>query len=212
MTIHTTTALVPVAVAPLPSTLAVDIEKASALAREEKAKGTRKLYGIDFRIWTEWCAQRGASALPATAESVAAFLASEVERGIHPSTLGHRVAAIRYFHKIAGHAPPTDDERVKATMRGARRVVTAAAKRKAPATSERVISMALGSGDRLKDLRDRALLLLGFAGAFRRSELVALNVEDLAADAGGLRIHIRHSKTDQEGQGATIAVVKGSIA
>lgn len=72
--------------------------------------------------------------------------------------------------------------------------------------------MTFGSGDRLKDLRDRALLLLGFAGAFRRSELVALNVEDLEADAAGLKIHIRHSKTDQEGAGATIAVVKGSIA
>jgi integrase len=94
----------------------------------------------------------------------------------------------------------------------ARRVVGTAPTRKAPATSERVISMAIGSGDRLKDLRDRALLLLGFAGAFRRSELVALNVEDLEADAAGLKIHIRHSKTDQEGHGATIAVVSGSIA
>jgi integrase len=114
--------------------------------------------------------------------------------------MGHRVAAI------------PDDERVKATMRGAQRVARAAPVRKAPATSERVISMAVGTGDRLKSLRDRALLLLGFAGAFRRSELVALNVEDLEADAAGLRIHIRHSKTDQEGLGATIAVVKGSIA
>jgi site-specific recombinase XerD len=211
MTIHQTTALVPIAPA-LPSTLALDVEKASALAREEKAKGTRKLYATDFRIWTAWCAQRGASALPATAESVAAFLACQFEQGISPSTLGHRIAAIRYFHKIGGYDPPTDDERVKATMRGARRVVGTAPTRKAPATSERVISMAIGSGDWLKDLRDRAVLLLGFAGAFRRSELVALNVEDLEADAAGLKIYIRHSKTDQEGHGATIAVVRGSIA
>jgi hypothetical protein len=56
MTIHQTTALVPVAPA-LPSCLALDVEKASALAREEKAKGTRKLYSTDFRIWTVWCAQ-----------------------------------------------------------------------------------------------------------------------------------------------------------
>jgi integrase len=56
------------------------------------------------------------------------------------------------------------------------------------------------------------LLLLGFAGAFRRSELVALNVEDIEADAAGVKILIHHSKTDQEGVGATIAVVKGSIA
>jgi integrase len=64
----------------------------------------------------------------------------------------------------------------------------------------------------LRGLRDRALLLLGFAGAFRRSELVALDVADLDFCDGGLRVIIRKSKTDQEGQGATIAIVAGSIA
>jgi site-specific recombinase XerD len=61
----------------------------------------------------------------------------------------------------------------------------------------------------LKGLRDRAILLLGFAGAFRRSELVALNVEDLEFCDGGLRVSIRKSKTDQEGLGTTIAIVPG---
>jgi integrase len=75
-----------------------------------------------------------------------------------------------------------------------------------------IISMALGTGDGLKAIRDRAILLLGFAGAFRRSELVALDVEDVAECETGLRITIRHSKTDQEGEGATIAIVRGSIA
>jgi integrase len=72
--------------------------------------------------------------------------------------------------------------------------------------------MALGTGDNLKALRDRALLLLGFAGAFRRSELVALDCEDIEECETGLRITIRHSKTDQEGAGRTLAVVRGSIA
>lgn len=72
--------------------------------------------------------------------------------------------------------------------------------------------MALGIGDGLKGIRDRALLLLGFAGAFRRSELVALDCEDMEENETGLKITIRHSKTDQEGKGATIAVVRGSIA
>jgi site-specific recombinase XerC len=64
----------------------------------------------------------------------------------------------------------------------------------------------------LKGLRDRALLLLGFAGAFRRSELVALDVEDLEPCEAGLRVRIRRSKTDQEGVGTTIAIVAGSVA
>jgi site-specific recombinase XerD len=72
--------------------------------------------------------------------------------------------------------------------------------------------MALVPGDGLKAIRDRALLLLGFAGAFRRSELVAVNVEDLEEADAGLKVIIRRSKTDQEGQGATIAILKGSVA
>jgi site-specific recombinase XerD len=195
-----------------PALPAADIEKAADLARHEKAKATQRAYRTDFEIFRGWCARRGVSALPAASESVAAFLASEVEKGVRPSTIGRRVAAIRYAHKIAGHAVPTDDERVKATVRGIRRTLGTAPRKKAPATAERIISMALGTGDGLKGLRDRALLLLGFAGAFRRSELVALDCEDIEQCETGIKITIRHSKTDQEGQGAVIAIVRGSIA
>jgi len=72
--------------------------------------------------------------------------------------------------------------------------------------------MALAAGDDMKGLRDRALLLIGFAGAFRRSEIVALNMEDLEESELGFKVTIRHSKTDQEGAGQTIAIVRGSVA
>jgi site-specific recombinase XerD len=201
-----------VAVAPVPALLASDLDRAVELARQEKAKATRRAYGSDFEIFRAWCADRDINSLPATPESVAAFLANEVERGIRPSTIGRRVASICYAHKLAGHPVPTDDERVKATVRGIRRTQGTAARKKAPATAERVIAMALGTGDGLKGMRDRALLLLGFAGAFRRSELVALDCEDIEVCETGLRIIIRRGKTDQEGQGATIAIVRGSVA
>jgi integrase len=97
-------------------------------------------------------------------------------------------------------------------MRGIRRSLGTAPRKKAPATPERIISMALAAGDDMKGLRDRALLLIGFAGAFRRSELVALNVEDLEESELGFRVTIRHSKTDQESAGQTIAIVRGSVA
>jgi integrase len=142
---------------------------------------------------------------------VVPFLAHDVENGTRPSTLGRRVAAIRYAHKLAGHPAPTDDERVKATMRGIRRSLGTAPRKKAPATAERIISMALAAGDDMKGLRDRALLLIGFAGAFRRSELVALNLEDLEESELGFRVTIRQSKTDQEGAGQTTAIVRGSV-
>ena len=215
MTVDQRAALLPIvsaSTASLPACLTADVEKAADLARQEKAKATRRAYRSDFEIFQAWCAGRGVSALPATPETVAAFLACEVERGIRPSTMGRRVAAVRYAHKLAGHRVPTDDERVKATVRGIRRTLGTAPRKKAPATVERVIAMTVGTGDGLKGLRDRALLLLGFAGAFRRSELVGLDCEDIQECETGLRVTIRRGKTDQEGQGATIAIVRGLIA
>jgi site-specific recombinase XerD len=196
----------------LPTTLAPDLTRAAEWAREEKAAATRRAYRSDFRIFRAWCQNRAISALPAAPEAVAAFLAHDVETGSRASTLGRRVAAIRYAHKLAGHPVPTDDERVKATMRGIRRSLGTAPRKKAPATAERIIAMALTAGDDMKGLRDRALLLIGFAGALRRSELVALDVEDLEESELGFKVTIRHSKTDQEGAAQTIAIVRGSVA
>jgi site-specific recombinase XerD len=191
---------------------AAEVEAAADYARAEKATATRRAYGTDFRIFREWCAERQVDALPASPATVAAFLAWEAERLTKPSTIGRRVAAIRYAHKLAGMTLPTDDERVRATVRGIRRTVGTAPDKKAPATADRIVAMAPLAGGRLADVRDRALLLLGFAGAFRRSELVALDREDIEETAEGLRVTIRHGKTDQEGAGATIAIVRGLLA
>ena len=105
-------------------------------------------------------------------------LADQTALGKRPSTLGRRLAAIRYFHRAANEASPTSEERVKTVLAGIRRTVGAAPVRKKAATSDIVIAMA-AEGKSLRALRNRAVLLLGFAGAFRRSELVALNAEDL---------------------------------
>jgi site-specific recombinase XerD len=183
---------------------------AAEYARAEKAAVTRRAYRTDFEIFRAWCAERRVSALPALPQSVAAFLAHEAERQVRPSTISRRVAAIRYAHKLAGFLLPTDDERVRATVRGIRRSLGASPSKKAPATAERVVAMAPLANGRLAAIRDRALLLIGFAGAFRRSELVALNVDDLEETGDGLRITIRRSKTDQEGH--VIAIPRGVIA
>ena len=123
-----------------------------------------------------------------------------------------RVAAIRYAHKLTGLDSPTDDERVKSTVRGIRRTLGTAKSKKAPATAEYLLAMAANTGAGLKGLRDRALLLLGFAGAFRRSELVALDISDIEETPDGMKVTIRRSKTDQEGLGQTIAIPFGKIA
>jgi site-specific recombinase XerD len=191
---------------------AVEIAAATEYAHAEKAAATRRAYRTDFRIFRAWCDSRRLAALPAAPDAVAAFLAHEATRNVRPSTIGRRLAAIRYAHKLAGLPLPTDDERVRATLRGIRRTLGTAAVKKTPATAERVIAMAPLPGARLSSLRDRALLLLGFAGAFRRSELAALNFEDIEETAEGLRVTIRHSKTDQEGRGAVIAIPWGRMA
>src|SRR4030095_12488842 len=196
----------------LPAILRPEFEEASGYARAEKAVATRRAYRSDFALFRSWCEAKRVSDLPAPPEGVAAFLAAEANRGAKVATISRRLAAIRYGHKLAGHEPPTNSEAVKATLRGIRRTAGSAPTRKTPATADKVLAMVAEAGTNLTGIPDRALLLLGFAGAFRRSELVALNIADLEFCAGGLRVSIRKSKTDQEGLGATIAVARGSTA
>jgi len=197
----------------LPAALGPDLAAAIDLAKAEKAASTRKAYGIDYRLFKAWCDAKGVSWLPAApeTETVAAYIAAEAQTA-KPSTIGRRVAAIRYAHKLAGLETPTDAEGVKATMRGIRRTFGGARIKKTPAVAAKMLGMVATAPEGLSGLRDRALLLLGFAGAFRRSELVALDVADVAETETGLFVTIRHSKTDQEGQGETIAIARGDIA
>jgi site-specific recombinase XerD len=195
----------------LPAALGPDLASAIDLAKAEKAASTRKAYGTDYRLFKAWCDAKGVSSLPAAPETVAAYIAAEAQTA-KPSTISRRVAAIRYAHKLAGIQTPTDAEGVKATMRGIRRTFGGARNKKAPAVAAKMLGMVATAPDSLAGLRDRALLLLGFAGAFRRSELVALDVADIAETETGLLVTIRGSKTDQERQGVTIAIARGDIA
>lgn len=196
----------------LPAALGADLAAAVDLAKAEKAPSTRKAYGTDFRLFTAYCEGKGVSALPASPATVAAYLAAEAQIS-KPSTIGRRVAAIRYAHKLAGIEPlPTDAEGVKATVRGIRRTLGSAKNKKAPAIAAKMKSMVATAPEGLAGLRDRALLLLGFSGAFRRSELVALDVADATENETGLLIVIRRGKTDQEAAGRSIAIPRGETA
>jgi site-specific recombinase XerD len=107
---------------------------------------------------------------------------------------------------------PTDAEGVKATVRGIRRTLGTAKNKKAPALAAKVKSMVATAPDSLTGLRDRVVLLLGFSGAFRRSELVALDVADISENEEGLMVVIRRGKTDQEAAGRTIGIPRGELA
>jgi site-specific recombinase XerD len=141
---------------------------------------------------------------------LATYLASEAKRGIRPATLSRRSAAITAIHRLAGHVCPSDSRLVRATLAGIRRTFGVAPLRRVPIGVETIRAMVATTPNTISGRRDRALLLLGFAGAFRRSELVALDVKDFQeADVGAL-IRIRRSKTDQEAAGSLIAIPYGS--
>jgi site-specific recombinase XerD len=179
-------------------------------SRSRKSEASRRAYRSDFELFRLWCEARNLSPLPAVPATLAAFLACEAQRGSKPSSIARRIAGIRHAHLLAGHQPPSQSEMVRATVRGIRRTIGTAPKRKASLTADLVRSMVAAAPHSLIGLRDRALLLIGFAGALRRSELVGLDVADLKRSKAGLRLRIRASKTDQERQGVTVAIAPGS--
>ncbi len=189
--------------------LAHDLAAAGGFAAEAKAPATRRAYASDLRAYAAWCTARSVTPLPAAPETVAAFLAHEAGRGLKPSSLERRRAAIRFLHRSAGFADPGRDESVRATLAGIRRTRGSAPTRKQPATVDRLVAMVEALPPGFVGTRDRALLLLGFAGAFRRAELAGLAVEDLEETADGLLVTLRRSKTDPNGYGRVVPVIRG---
>lgn len=186
------------------------IASAKTYLEASTAPATRKAYQSDWRIFAAWCRANAQTDLPATPETVALFLTSQAQTGTAPATLVRRLAAIRYAHEAANAETATTSKLVAATLKGIKRASSQPKQPKAPATADRLAAMiAAIPADTLSGKRDRAILALGFAGAFRRSELAALTVADLEATAEGLRVTIRQSKTDQEKLGQIIAIPNG---
>ncbi len=177
--------------------------------RVSKADNTLRGYRSDWLDFCGWCESRGLPQLPAAAETVAAYIADCAGR-LKVGSLQRRLNAIAQAHKLAGFASPTQFPMVANTMKGIRRTKGTAPSQKAPAVTDDIRAMVEATDDGLIGLRDRALLLLGFAGAFRRSELVGLDVADCAFGKDGLTVRLRRSKTDQEGAGRSVGIPYGS--
>lgn len=188
-------------------------EAAASYAKGSRAASTWRAYESDWRNFSRWCASVQRQALPTQPATVALYIAAQAQLGLAPSTLERRLAAIRLMHVGAKLPSPHDGLEVQEVMRGMRRAWKRPAAQKAPAVDEEVQRLVDAvKPQTLKGLRERALLLLGFAGALRRSELVALDVEHLTAKPEGFSVLVASSKTDQEGQGQTVAIprVQGS--
>jgi len=188
----------------------VDLEAAARhYARASLSENTRRAYASDWADFEYWCKRTKRKSLPATPNTIALYLTKMADH-LKTSSLRRRVTAIRKAHELSKHPSPTKDERVKSVIRGILRTKGEAQKHASPTLLKDIQRMMETLPETEKGTRDRALLLLGFAGGFRRSELVALDFEDLALNDEGLVIKIRKSKTDQTGRGRQIGISYGS--
>lgn len=185
--------------------LAALAERAQEFAALAHAPATARAYKSDWEHFTEWCERMNLAAIPATPGTVAAYLTAHADT-LKISTLTRRISSIATAQRLAGYALDTGHPDLRETWRGIRRA-RGTAQRRAEALTVPLLKQVLATcSDRLIDVRDRALLLVGVAGAFRRSELCGLDVTDVAVSPEGLTIRLTRSKGDQEGQGAAIPV------
>ena len=198
--------------------LAADIvERMRQYAAASRSENTWRAYQFDLEHFAKWCAKHGiAEPIPAESGFVAAYLTDYAgeeagEDRLSVSTLARRLYALSALHRLAGHPPPSKEPEVQLVWNGIRRTHGTAPVKKA-ATLTKIIRRLVKplKADRPKDIRDRALLLIGFAGAFRRSELVAFDVGDIVETEDGLHITVRRSKSDQEGAGDVVGIPFGS--
>ena len=200
-------------------TLATAQAIAEVLARRAKADNTRRAYRAGVRAWCAWCATHALTPLPARPADVAAFLAAQhyvsaesEEKPLAATTLKLRLAAIAYLHYLAGLPSPTTAAVVAETYAGLHRVAAEACDgpRQKLAARIAILREIVGAiPDNLPGLRDRALLLVGFAGAFRRSELARIAVDHIEDCEHGLRITLPISKGDRARKGVQVGIPYG---
>ncbi len=183
-------------------------EQAQKYVDASKSENTRRAYRADWADFTGWCRAKALDWLPSDPASLILYL-TELSGKAKVATLTRRLSAISQAHQLAGHPSPTQDARVRTVMAGIRRTKGTAPEAKRPVQVSELKTILESLPASLLGTRDRALLLLGFSGAFRRSELVALDVEHLTENRDGIVVTISRSKTDQEGQGRTVGIPCG---
>lgn len=207
-----------------PPSLETLVARAAEYAQVSRSDNTTKAYASDLRQFKTWADEQLLPVLPVTQEIVACYVAHLADSGKKASTIARALSAIYVSHKDAGYPIPKGP-RLDETLEGVRRKIGTAPKQKAPLSANNIRKMVDGcdmgranprdaegsllSGELLA-ARDRLLLVLGWTGAFRRSELVGLQVADVTKVSKGLEVTLRRSKTDQHGEGRKVAVPRAS--
>lgn len=201
-------------VVPAESGLAVDAGSWTAhdFIESSLSENTKRAYASDFKQFSIWCAGRGVSPLPVGPALVADYFTHLCNIGRKSSSIDRARASIRMAHEAAGFEDPAGGLVVRKVLSGIRRTVGVARNKKTPVLSCGIKAMLETLPDGLLGVRDRAILLVGFSGAFRRSELVGIQVENVEFSGDGMKILLPFSKTDQEGAGRIVAIKRGSAA
>ena len=194
--------------------LAGIIEKARAYGEAAKASNTRRAYASDCQHFVAWCNEHGLASLPSSHGTIAAYLTAHAEI-LKVSTLGRRLAAIRAAHLYAGKTLDLTGQAFRDVWAGIRREHGTRPTRKRALVTADLRRVIAALPDNLLGKRDRALLLIGFASAMRRSELASLVIGDCPGHRvtfadNGLLIELGRSKSDQEGSGVMIGIPFGS--
>ena len=175
-------------------------EQAGVYVEAALAASTRRAYNADWRHFESWCRSHGCIALPAGEDTLVLYL-TDFAATHRPASLDRKLSVIRRVHEAADMKAASQSLRIRLLVRGIRRSKGTREEGKRPIRVAELAAMVAGL-----PLRDQALLLVGFAGALRRSELVGLNWEDVTWLIEGMQLLLRRSKTDQEGQGREVAI------
>ncbi len=172
--------------------------------KSSKANNTLRAYKSDFKDFELFCAKHGCKSLPSEPKIVALYI-THLSKSSKISTLRRRIVSISMVHKLKGHYLDTKHPIIVENLMGIRRVKGSIQKGKKPLLIRhlKLIINVINEQkiEEISKLRDKSIILIGFGGGFRRTELISINYEDLEFVPEGLKIAIKRSKTDQLGEG-----------
>lgn len=180
-------------------------ERAIQLASESISQSTIRAYNSDWKQFVKWCDKHDLRSLPAESKTVALYCADRSKTS-KTSTITRFLTVIAQYHRLNNFENPCNHQTVKIVLSGIRKTNGTRRTKAEPITWVQLKRMLDACKSTVLGVRDAAILSVGWAGAFRRSELVGLTIDDVDFHEEGLIMTIRRSKTDQEGQGQTIAV------
>ncbi|MEN6358305.1 MAG: site-specific integrase [Armatimonadota bacterium] len=185
------------------------LENAQNFLTTTIADSTKEIYARDWKGFERWCISHALPYMPSSPDVVGCYFTSLAMKNFRITTIRRHCAAIAAAHREAGYPTPTSHPAIKELLHGMTRKIGSPPKPVDALLSEDIKRMVEALPDTFLGIRDKAIILIGFAGAFRRSEIVGLNVADINYRDEGIVILLRRSKTDQQGEGRLVGIPRG---